>query len=291
MAESIVWPVKQREISGVHNSSLWNGFEFRDDDVIIATPPKTGTTLTQQIVGQLIFGGDPDLFARAVSPWIDAVQMPNAKQMAQAQTHRRFFKTHLPIDTLVYSPMAKYIFVGRDARDVAWALYNNVINLSDFAKDQVRMAENVSYNKDPEIIEYYRNFILGDSFWEHVGGWWSYRHLPNLMVLHFNNLISDRIGSIRQIADFLGIPLSAGLLDKVVEYTSIDHMKTLAAKDKGLEEQFIGGGKTFINKGTNGRWQAVLSEDDIALCDTIAAKRLPPDCAHWLRTGELPNHR
>ena len=30
----------------------------------------------------------------------------------EAQTHRRFIKTHLPVDALVYSPGAKYIFVG-----------------------------------------------------------------------------------------------------------------------------------------------------------------------------------
>ena len=43
----------------------------------------------------------------------------------EAQTHRRFIKTHLPVDALVYSPGAKYIFVGRDGRDVAWSFYNH----------------------------------------------------------------------------------------------------------------------------------------------------------------------
>ena len=50
---------------------------------------------------------------------------------------------------------------------------------------------------------------------------------------------------------------------------------------------FDGGGGSFINKGTNGRWKDVLSADEIAKADLIAAKNLTPDCAHWLRTGEL----
>jgi aryl sulfotransferase len=45
--------------------------------------------------------------------------------MLEAQTHRRFIKTHLPVDALVFSPKAKYIYVARDGRDVAWSLHNH----------------------------------------------------------------------------------------------------------------------------------------------------------------------
>jgi aryl sulfotransferase len=294
VAEPIVWPVKQREIEGRFNSALWNGFKFRKGDIVIATPPKTGTTLTQQIVGQLVFGGDPDLFAQPHSPWIEGAPIPNARELADVQTHRRFLKTHLPIDALVYSPDAKYIYVGRDARDVAWALYNHMTNYSPFAKEELAAAGTRLPDKCPDIRTFYNGFIegqspTGTSFWDHVSGWWKYRNLPNLLMMHFANLITDRAGSVRQIADFLDIELSEGLLDKVVRYSSVDHMKELAAKDERLERQFVGGGNTFINKGTNGRWRDVLSDDEIAKCDRIAAERLHPGCAHWLRTGDLPN--
>jgi aryl sulfotransferase len=45
------------------------------------------------------------------------------------------------------------------------------------------------------------------------------------------------------------------------------------------------GANTFINKGTNGRWREVLSQEEIAKSDAIAARELTPDCAEWLRTG------
>ena len=51
-------PVKTRELHNHHfDSTIWNDFAFRDDDIVIATYAKSGTTWTQQIVGQLIFGG------------------------------------------------------------------------------------------------------------------------------------------------------------------------------------------------------------------------------------------
>jgi len=60
-----------------------------------------------------------------------------------------------------------------------------------------------------------------------------------------------------------------------------------AAKGAPIEAFFKNGAASFFNKGTNGRWREVLSAEEIARCDAVAAERLTPDCAHWLRTGEL----
>ena len=54
----IAWPVKSREMHNHHmDSTVWNNFKFRNDDVVVATWAKSGTTWTQQIVAQLIFNG------------------------------------------------------------------------------------------------------------------------------------------------------------------------------------------------------------------------------------------
>ena len=51
---------------------------------------------------------------------------------------------------------------------------------------------------------------------------------------------------------------------------------------------FDGGARVFINKGTNGRWRDVLTEEDIARYEAEVARNLTPDWAKWLATGELP---
>ena len=49
---AIPWLQKQRELHNHHfDSTIWNDFAFRDDDIIIATHGKSGTTWVQQIVG------------------------------------------------------------------------------------------------------------------------------------------------------------------------------------------------------------------------------------------------
>ena len=96
-------PIK---IRGIHNhhfdSTIWNDFEFRDDDIIISTYAKDGTTCVQQIVAQLLFGGAPNLEVAEMSPWMDLRLPPKEVklQFVAAQTHRRFLKTHLPVDAL-----------------------------------------------------------------------------------------------------------------------------------------------------------------------------------------------
>jgi len=58
MDTQIGWPRKTREMHNHHfDSTVWNDFAFRDDDIVIATYGKSGTTWMQQIVGQLIFRG------------------------------------------------------------------------------------------------------------------------------------------------------------------------------------------------------------------------------------------
>lgn len=50
----------RRYRSVVADSARWEGFQFRDGDIVISTPPKCGTTWTQMLVALLVFGS-PDL--------------------------------------------------------------------------------------------------------------------------------------------------------------------------------------------------------------------------------------
>ena len=102
----LAWPQKTREMHNQHiDSTVWNDFKFRDDDIIISTYAKSGTTWMQQIIAQMLFAGDTEQDTQAMSPWIDFRLPPKEVKLpaVEAQTHRRFVKTHLPVEALVYS--------------------------------------------------------------------------------------------------------------------------------------------------------------------------------------------
>ena len=48
---------------------------------------------------------------------------------------------------------------------------------------------------------------------------------------------------------------------------------------------FKGGLKSFVFKGTNGRWRGVLTADELAAYDRRLAGAVPPECAAWLAQG------
>ena len=63
----------------VYDSVRWDGFELRPGDIVIASPPKCGTTWTQMICALLILQEAelPRPLDR-LSPWIDMVTRARA---------------------------------------------------------------------------------------------------------------------------------------------------------------------------------------------------------------------
>lgn len=293
-------PEKTRELHNHHfDSTVWNDFKFRDDDIVIGTYAKSGTTWVQQIVGQLVFDGNEDVAVAEISPWIDLRVPPKEEKFGaiESQDHRRFVKTHLPLDALVFSPKAKYIYIGRDGRDVVWSFYNHHRNANDLWYEILndspgRVGPPIDRPKD-SIVEYFGDWLENDgfpiwSYWENIGTWWPARNLENVLFLHFANLKQDMPGEIRRVADFLEIDVSPDRWPAILEHCSFDYMKANAEQATPLGGAvWEGGAKTFVHKGKNGRWQNELPADLSQAYENMAVEKLGAECAEWLKTGKL----
>jgi aryl sulfotransferase len=293
------WPRKTRELFNHHmDSTAWNDFAFREDDVIVATYAKSGTTWTQQIVGQLVFAGAEDVPIHEISPWLDLrIMPPDTKARLEAQRHRRIVKTHLPLDALNFSRRPKYLYIARDGRDVVWSLYNHHSNANALFYE---LLNNTPGRVGPpierpasDIRRYFRRWLEEDgapfwSFWENIATWWAARDVPNILLVHFNDLKADLEGEMRRIAEFLECDIPEERWPLLVEHCSFDYMKANAARVAPLGGAiFEGGASTFINKGVNGRWRDVLTAADVAAYEAAAVRKLGRECAHWLATGSM----
>jgi aryl sulfotransferase len=258
----------------------------------------------QTIVLHLIFQDLQPHPIREFSPWIDRRLEPLDELINQleAQRHRRCIKSHLPLDGLPYFPQVKYIIVARDIRDIFMSMWNHYAN---FTPEFYELANNypglVGEPLDPapdDIRVFWEGWINRGKFaWEsqgypfqsplhHFQTWWDYRHLSNILLIHYNDLLADLPGEIRRIADYLNIAVSPEMLASIADAVSFSNMKTNAEQVVGIMgKSFIGGAQTFINKGTNGRWRAILTESDLDDYAAAVAREATPDCAQWLENG------
>jgi aryl sulfotransferase len=122
----------------------------------------------------------------------------------------------------------------------------------------------------------------------HTQTWWNYRHLDNILFVHFNDLLSDRVGEIRRIAAFLDIAVPDDALPALLQALELTTMREREGQRSPVfQALWKEGVQTFFNKGTNGRWRAVFSAEELQLFEEKAAQVLTPDCRAWLEQGRM----
>jgi aryl sulfotransferase len=108
------------------DDTIQQQFGWRDGNIVVAVPPKSGTTWTMNIVHQLRSGGDAsfaDIYAEV--PWLEFVPTPEsavgdmvARFDAMPSEPRRAFKTHaapptLPVQGSGSGTEVRYLVVAR----------------------------------------------------------------------------------------------------------------------------------------------------------------------------------
>lgn len=280
------------------DSDRWRDFKPRADDILVCTAYKAGTTWMQMICALLVF--QTTRFDRPlgkISPWLerDTASIEDVLALLEAQNHRRFIKTHTPLDGLPYFKDATYLFVGRDPRDIFLSKRNHILNANAAAAP----TPGGDWPEVPEDIgTFFRKWITTGVFdWEHDGwpSWsvlhhnetfWRFRHLPNIHFFHYDDLKRDLDGEMRRVADVLGIAVDEALWPSLVEAATFDKMKQNAEQlAPGAERGAWHDTARFFNKGTSGQWRDVLGEEELRLYRAATDERLPPDLTRWLETG------
>jgi aryl sulfotransferase len=301
-------PERLHEYRNHHlDSTRWDHFRVRDGDIVVTTAYKAGTTWTQRILAALILGPDaPAGELLGMSPWIDArFQGPIEPVIAsvEAQTHRRFVKSHLAADGLRFFPEAKYVVVGRDTRDVFMSLWNHYTAYTDLAYMLFNDPERpgAEFPRPPAHPRELWPRWIGEGwfdwepdgwpFWSHhhhLATWWEWRDLSNVYFIHYSDLLADVEDEMRRLATFCEIEVPEDRWPAIVDAVGLDRMrKDAAPEDDGGHPAamiFEGGISRFLFKGTNGRWRDVLTEDDLARYDRAAAT-LDPGLRAWLEGG------
>ena len=289
------------------DSRRWLRYSPRDDDIVIASYPKSGTTWMQQIVALLVFQDPEPRPIMDVSCWIDRrfgepIEVTLAKM--EAQEHRRFLKSHLPADGLPLHDAVRYVHVARDGRDASLSWHNHALRFAEEALARFDRCgledETIARPYPPPLADPADNFhrwltegvvpgqvdgLPAMSWFEFERSWWEERGRPNVLLVHYADLKRDFDGEMRRIAAFLHIAVAPAVWPDLVEAAGFEAMRRNGEVLRGrMGQLFRDGGANFFHKGVNDRWRGVFRPDDLALYDARLAE-LPPDCARWLTDG------
>jgi hypothetical protein len=263
----------------------------------------------QMICALLIFG-DANLPRplTELSPWLDIQTdtVANVFATLAAQKHRRFIKSHTPLDGLPFDRRVTYICVGRDPRDAAissdYHLHNMnrqvLLNARETAIGSDDLPSLTAEGTPPEIedpVERFWRWVEDDAppleglelLLHHLGTFWDRQQATNVVLVHYADLQADLEGEMRRLAGLLGIVIGEDAWPGLVAEARFDRMRDRADE---LAPQVTMGGlwhdtSRFFNRGTSGQWRTILGSEDLDRYEARVRRLATPDLAAWAHGG------
>jgi hypothetical protein len=277
------------------------GFPYRPGDIVISTRSKSGTTWMQMICALLVFQTAelPEPLG-ILSPWLDWLITPRDQVLArlEEQRHRRFIKTHTPLDGIPIADSVTYIVVGRHPLDMAVSLYHQSDNIN---RSRVReLTGQAAPDKpcpprlpvrewllawiDSQAQPHERLDSLPGVMW-HMSDAWARRAergRPQVILVHYDDLAADLGGQMRVLADLLGIEVPEAKWPELVRAATFDQMRSRAAEQVPDPAGVLKDPTAFFRRGRPGAGREVLTSDELAHYYARTIRMAPPELLDWL---------
>ncbi|MCX2980492.1 sulfotransferase domain-containing protein [Halieaceae bacterium IMCC14734] len=246
--------------------------ELQATDVVITPFGKSGTTWLQQMAHALRTRGDMDFddISRVV-PWLETAAGLGLDLNAAQKARPRLFKSHLDADRIPAG--GRYINACRDPQDALYSMYKFMegwfiepgsVSLDDFARGTF-LAAGGPGNR-------------GGDYWTHLRSWWIRREDSDVLFMAYEHMKDDLEGTIRKVADFIGVELDAELLAITMEHSSLPFMqrhkdrfddklmRELSVKASGLPAN---SDSSKVRSGNVGEARQQLSPEVVAELDAL----------------------
>jgi hypothetical protein len=234
-----------------------------------------------------------------LSPWLDWLITPREEVFARlaAQGHRRIIKTHTPLDGVPLDPRATYLVVARHPLDMAVSLYHQGDNLNRAGLRELTGQPEPDSAEPPAARRPTRDWLLRwiareaepadelDSLpgvmW-HLSDAWQRRDQPNVLLVHYDDLLADLGDEMRRIANRLGIAVPDEVWPRLVEAATFDRMRSNPGHYVPDPSGVLKDPSAFFRRGTSGAGRELLTAQELAGYHARTRRMAPPDLLAWL---------
>jgi aryl sulfotransferase len=290
------------EALAAFNADRWAEFPLRSGDIVISTVPKSGTTWMQMICALLIFQ-TPTFSASLpkLSPWMEEIANSRAEIYAEltAQKHRRFIKTHMPLNELPADERVTYIVVARNPLDIAVSFHHQISVL--MTEDNPERSS--GSERPPETP---RQWLLDkiaemgtfpdgednyfDKLLKSMSCAWERRAEPNVVLMHYEDLSADLPGEMRRLARSLDIIVPEDKWPSLIQAATFKQMRAGADQLQPLQyaraRDVSKGHAAFFRRGSSGDGRALLTETEAIRYYAHAAQVAPQELLVWLHRND-----
>ena len=286
---------RPRYTSPDDDSGRWDDFAFRDGDIVVSTRSKHGTTWVQTIL-LLLIHQDPDLPAplAELSPWLDHLVEPLDEVAArlERQQHRRVIKTHTPLDGVPHDPRVTYVVAARQPLDAAVSLYHQGDNL-DREKLHRLVGAPLPTGPAPSLEAWLQRWVDEDAdpfddldslpgVLRHLTDAWLRRDDANVVLVHFDDLLTDLEGQMHRLADVLSIDVPPEVWPDLVEAAGLPAMRSRADRLAPNTSGVLKDNTAFFRRGSSGAGAEALDAATLVRYQQAAMALAPDDLLAWL---------
>jgi hypothetical protein len=245
-----------------------------------------------------------------LSPWMEMRlrRRRDVWELYEAQTHRRFIKSHTPLDGLPVDERITYISVGRDPRDVAlsWRAHMNNLDFDAMFAALGAAVDPDDYFEAPPVPPEFTDERDAFRYWvddptppqelamslagmiHHLMGFWEVRDRGDVLLLHYDDLQADLEGEMRRLADRIGIDVPEDRWPVLVKAATFDDMRRRAEERAPDTANRIWKSTTdFFHRGTSGQWEGLFDAELAAHYEARVRELAPPDFVAWLHRETL----
>jgi hypothetical protein len=213
-------------------------FDYRADDLIIASFPRSGSTWLRFLLTHLLAHCEevdflnvqlsvPVIAKHAVQHGVDFERLPSPRVM---RTHAEF-----------YPECPRAVYLLRDGRDVMVSYYHHFRKFQGFTGT---------------FLEFLESARLPSEWDQHIESWiFQNPSLDRVCVIRYEHMLKDTVQELKKIVSFGGLSFVETDLQRAVDECTFDKMKTIEMA-KGLGRSDPGKQDiAFIRKGGAGNWR------------------------------------